>query len=50
MNGTIKSVVLGVNNHSSAATPTINLVFDSGQEFTKANTHKLLIANYQITW
>lgn len=50
MNGTIKSVVLGVNNHSNTATPTINLVFDSGQEFTKANTHKLLIANYQITW
>ncbi len=50
MNGTIKSVVLGVNNNFDLATPTINLVFDSGQEFTKANTHKLLIANYQITW
>ncbi|MCX7784141.1 MAG: hypothetical protein N2318_10935 [Meiothermus sp.] len=49
-NGSIKSVCLSCNNAFNTLTPTINLVFDSGQEFTKANTHKLLIANYQITW
>ncbi|MFC6919735.1 hypothetical protein [Meiothermus taiwanensis] len=50
---TIKSVILNGNlytNSSAEACPTINLVFDNGQEFTKDNLHKLLIAYWQITW
>lgn len=50
MNGTIKSVILSTNIDSTTFCPTINLVFDAGQEFTKANTHRLLIANYRINW
>ena len=45
---TIRSVVL-----AGAVTqdiPTVNLVFDSGQQFAKDNWHKLLIAYWQITW
>jgi len=50
---TIKSVVLNGNpyaNEYARASPTVNLVFDSGQEFTKDNLHKLLIAYWQVTW
>jgi hypothetical protein len=45
---TIRSVVLA--GAVTGDTPTINLVFDSGQEFTKDNLHKLLIAYWQVTW
>jgi hypothetical protein len=48
---TIKSVILNGNLYSSGTVlPTGNLVFDDGQEFTKDNLHKLLIAYWQITW
>jgi len=50
---TLKSVVLNGNLHTSDHTrtsPTINLVFDNGQEFAKDNLHKLLIAYWQVTW
>ena len=45
---TIRSVVLA--GALTQDTPTVNLVFDSGQQFTKNNRHKLLIAYWQITW
>jgi len=47
---TIRSVVLRASSRQFAYTPTVNLVFDSGQEFAKDNQHKLLIAYWQITW
>jgi hypothetical protein len=50
---TIKSVILNGNlytGNSFRTSPTVNLVFDSGQEFAKDNLHKLLIAYWQITW
>jgi hypothetical protein len=50
---TIKSVILNGNlqtNNYSRTSPTANLVFDSGQEFTKDNQHRLLIAYWQVTW
>jgi hypothetical protein len=50
---TIKSVILNGNlfiNSSARSCPTINLVFDSGQEFAKDNLHKLLVAYWQVTW
>jgi hypothetical protein len=47
---TIKSVLLRASAVATATTPTVNLVFDAGQEFTKDNLHKLLIAYWQITW
>jgi len=50
---TIKSVVLNGNllrSDNTVTSPTVNLVFDSGQEFAKDNLHKLLIAYWQITW
>jgi len=50
---TIKSVILNGNlrtNGFSRTSPTINLVFDNGQEFAKDNLHKLLIAYWQVTW
>ena len=47
-NITIRSVVLA--GGISGSPPTINLVFDNGQEFTKDNLHRLLIAYWQITW
>lgn len=50
---TIKSVILNGNlfTHSrTRSSPTINLVFDAGQEFAKDNLHKLLIAYWQVTW
>jgi len=47
---TIKSVVLRAGSRSGSYMPTVNLVFDDGQEFTKDNLHKLLIAYWQITW
>jgi hypothetical protein len=49
---TIKSVTLNGNLASSGVyhCPTANLVFDDGQEFTKDNLHKLLIAYWQVTW
>ncbi len=49
-NGTIKSVVLSAGNDHNALPPTVNLVFDTGQEITKDNLHKLLIANWKLTW
>lgn len=45
---TIKSVCLVSGSGNS--TPTLNLVFNNGEEFTKDNLHKLLIAYWQITW
>lgn len=50
MNGVIKSVMISAGGGSTLFCPTINLVFDSGQEFAKANTHKLLIGNYSLEW
>jgi hypothetical protein len=47
---TIKSVLLRASSRQFVYTPTVNLVFDAGQEFTKDNLHKLLIAYWQITW
>jgi hypothetical protein len=50
---TIKSVILNGNLYTSnidRSSPTVNLVFDSGQEFAKSNLHKLLIAYWQVTW
>jgi len=48
---TIKSVILNGNLNSNPFTcPTGNLVFDAGQEFTKDNLHKLLIAYWNINW
>jgi hypothetical protein len=50
---TIKSVILNGNLYTSnidRSSPTVNLVFDSGQEFAKDNLHKLLIAYWQVTW
>ena len=50
---TIKSVILNGHlrgNNIYLTSPTGNLVFDSGQEFSKDNLHKLLIAYWQITW
>jgi len=50
---TIKSVILNGNLFTTTYTrtsPTVNLVFDNGQEFAKDNLHKLLIAYWQVTW
>ena len=47
---TIISDVLRAALRTNMYTPTVNLVFDAGQEFTKDNSHKLLIAHWQITW
>jgi len=50
---TIKSIILNgnlVTSNNYDSCPTGNLVFDSGQEFSKDNLHKLLIAYWQITW
>jgi hypothetical protein len=47
---TIKSVVLSGHLTGRDFTPTGNLVFDNGQEFTKDNRHKLFIAYWQVTW
>jgi len=47
---TIKSVSLRAGSRSSSYTPTVNLVFDDGQEFAKDNLHKLLVAYWQVTW
>ncbi len=47
---TIRSVVLRAGWRSNSYLPTINLVFDAGQEFAKNSLHKLLIAYWQITW
>jgi hypothetical protein len=55
-NITIKSVVLNgdlfdiPSSSISYATPTGNLVFDDGQEFTKDNLHRLFIGYWQVTW
>jgi|GEM_PF-1600561 len=52
-NITIKSVILNSNMSTALSTdtgPGGNLVFDNGQEFTKDNLHKLLIAYWQVTW
>ncbi len=49
----IRSVILNADMGSASdprITPGGNLVFDAGQEFTKDNLHKLLIANWQVTW
>ena len=48
---TIRSVAISANiRTTNPHSPTANLVFDNGQEFTKDNRHKLLIAYWQITW
>jgi hypothetical protein len=48
---TIRSVVIGANiRTTNPNSSTANLVFDNGQEFTKDNLHKLLIAYWQVTW
>jgi len=47
---TIKSVVLRAAPAYNVYPPAVNLVFDNGQELTKDNLHKLLIAYWQITW
>jgi hypothetical protein len=48
---TIKSVFIsGYVDRNVDQVPTCNLVFDDGQEFTKDNLHKLLIAYWQVTW
>jgi hypothetical protein len=49
-NMTIKSVFLDGSIGVVGSTPTANLVFDDGQEFTKDSLHKLLIAYWQVTW
>lgn len=50
-NQVIRSVSMTTHSESAAAgAPTLNLVLDDGQEITKENTHKLLIAFWQITW
>ena len=46
---TIRSVCIA-GAPDGQATPTVNLVFDSGQQFAKDNLHKLLIAYWQVTW
>jgi hypothetical protein len=46
---TIRSVVLTAPA-TPLRTPTVNLVFDSGQQFAKDNLHKLFIGYWQITW
>jgi len=47
---TIQSVVLMGGMRTYPYPPTVNLVFDAGQGFTKDNLHKLLIAYWQVTW
>jgi len=47
---TIKGVLLQAGSRQFSYTPTVNLVFDNGQEFAKDNLHKLLIAYWQVTW
>jgi hypothetical protein len=50
---TIKSVILSGNLRTSAnsqSCPTINLVFDSGQEFAKGYWYMLFIGYWQVTW
>jgi hypothetical protein len=49
-NMTIKSVFLDGSIGTFGNTPTANLVFDDGQEFTKDNLHRLFIGYWQITW
>jgi len=47
---TIKSVILNGNLKLTSPSPTGNLVFDDGQEFTKDSLHKLFIGYWQVTW
>ena len=47
---TIKSVILNGNLKQISPSPTGNLVFDDGQEFTKDSLHKLFIGYWTITW
>jgi hypothetical protein len=47
---TIRSVVLMSGMRTFPYPPTVNLVFDAGQEFTKDNLHRLFIGYWQITW
>jgi hypothetical protein len=47
---TIRSVCIAGGRSGAEHTPTINLVFDSGQQFTKDNQHKLFVGYWQITW
>jgi hypothetical protein len=46
---TIRSAVLMAGMRTFYV-PTVNLVFDAGQEFTKDNLHKLFIGYWEITW
>ena len=48
---TIRSVAISANiRTTNPHSPTANLVFDNGQEFSKDNQHRLSVANWQITW
>jgi len=48
---TIRSVAISANTRTTNPhSPTANLVFDNGQEFSKDNQHRLSVANWQITW
>jgi hypothetical protein len=47
---TIRSAVLMGGMRTWPYPPTVNLVFDAGQGFTKDNLHKLFIGYWQITW
>lgn len=48
---TFRSICLrATTSNSHYYTPTINLVLDFGQEFTKDNLNKLLIGNWVLTW
>ncbi len=51
-NATIKSVVLNSSFaiNEFVTSPCINLVFDSGQEFTKDSLHRLFIGYWQVAW
>lgn len=51
-NMTIVSVVLGTfaYNAPNYWGPTVNLVFDSGQEVTKTNLYKLFVGYWTLTW
>jgi hypothetical protein len=47
---TIRSVLLRAGARAFVYAPTVNLVFDTDQEFNKDNQHKLFIGYWQITW
>ncbi len=50
-NITIVSAILSFCNFGRIdAFATVNLVFDTGQEFTKTNLYKLLVGDWTLTW